>query len=286
MNNDQLQRAKNTLWAEVNRNIARTEDDKPGFVLDENNTPVLRELAHHMVKGPCQWLDQGCGIAIVGPVGTFKTEMMKAYGRTLIRGGGEGFQEVSALVLEKLYSRSSKDESSNGGAKVVLKYGELPRDLCIHDIGEEPQGQHFGAPCDVIGEIISMRYVLWKERGVLTHITTNIIDEDGLNAKYDPRIVRRMLEMMRWMPLGGPDRSAGAKPVNRKDRELFAAEPPMPSEEELERSRLVAEEGFRRVRETLKRAKEELASPTAMVVVPKPQWGLPAPVEQPQKVAP
>jgi hypothetical protein len=251
MNEDQLKRAKDTLWAEVNRNIARTDDDKPGFILDEHNVPVLRELSHHMIEGPCIWLEKGCGIAIAGPVGTFKSEMMAAYCRTIIRGGGEGFQAVSALELEKLYSRSSKDEHQNGGARVILKYGKLEKDLCIHDIGEEPQGQHFGAACDVIGEIISLRYTLWKERGVLTHITTNIVDEDGLRAKYDPRIARRFLEMMRWMPLGGPDRSASAKPVNRKGRELFAPEPPMPTEEEMQRRKEVAEAGLAKVREVI-----------------------------------
>jgi len=254
---DQLKRAKDTLWAEVNRNIPRTEDNKPGFVLDEHNTPVMRELAHHLVDAPCQWLERGCGIAMTGPVGTGKTDIMKALSRTIIRGGGEGFEIVSAIELEKRYSMSSKDENQNGGPKIILKYGNMDRDLCIDDLGEEPKGQHFGNVCDVIGEIISLREKLWKSRGRLTHCTSNIIDEEGLRKKYDPRTASRLLGMMRWVPLGGDDRRPTSKPMVRQS-ELFLPEPPMPTEEEIARNRAAFDEGMRRVKEAAEAARKEL----------------------------
>lgn len=262
----QLDRARNTLWAEVNRYIRRTvvpadgdvpATTKPGFIIDEHNQPVLRDLANWMVGAPCQWLEPGIGVGLAGPVGTFKTDMMSALSRALVRGGGQGFGSISALTIEKLYSRSSKDENQNGGTKVILKYGRMEEDLCIHDIGEEPIGMHFGVACDVIGEIFSLRNELWKLKGIKTHLTTNIVDDDGLRVKYDPRTARRILEQVRMMPLGGPDRSdLGLRIAMRyQSVELFQDEPAMPSEQEMEEDRARAAIKFKEIRNTIAEAR-------------------------------
>lgn len=260
MSIDNLQRAKNALWSSATRAYPRDpETGKTTYVVDEYNAPVLRELAHYLVGAPCQWLDPRCGITMAGGRGTSKTELINALSATTAAGGGEPFHFVTALELVNLFNRVSRDEHQSGGSRIILHYGNLPKDLIIDDMGEEPEGKHYGDKRDVISEVLSARYNLWKRSGIRTHITTNIVTDEAMLAKYGDRIMDRLLEMNRVLPVEGPSRRGTSQPKVNERPALFEPPPPMPSEEEIEANRLRALEAIQRIKESLAPAKAQIS---------------------------
>jgi hypothetical protein len=67
-------------------------------------------------------------------------------------------------------------------------------EVVIDDLGAERLGVRFGAREDVIAKVIFDRHEIWREKGVMTHFTTNL-DVETLQRRYDDRIMRRLREM-------------------------------------------------------------------------------------------
>lgn len=257
--NDILRAARNTLWAHLKQGYPLDQNGETTFKLDEHNRPVLSELAHWMVDAPCETLVHSCGIGLAGPVGTGKTDIMRALSRACT----DGFQIVSATEIVSHFNRSSRDDRENGGDKVILKWGKLDRDLCIDDLGEERLGQHFGKETDVIAEIIGHRYNLFKHRGIRTHFTTNIIKTDLMEERYGQRTTDRLMEMTRILALTGPSRRGGVQREHYRPP-LFVLPEPEPTPEEQEANRQRVEAQVRRLQEALTpavRAAQEIKSP-------------------------
>lgn len=133
------------------------------------------------------------GIMLCGPVGVGKTSMM---------------QLLKAVVKPeepyKIYScREIAFEFSRKGFEVVQHYGHgsyygypyTPEACCFDDLGLEMIMQHYGVPCNVMGEILLNRYDHFINHGMLTHITTNLTS-DELAARYGARILSRMRQML------------------------------------------------------------------------------------------
>jgi DNA replication protein DnaC len=259
----ELDRAKNALWAQLTRGYpVNPATRRSTYTVDEHNAPVLRELALYMVDAPCQWATKGAGIALAGGVGTGKTDIMRAFSHAITAGGGDGFEVVSCVEIVNLHDRTSRDERENGGSKVILLYGNKQADICFDDLGEEPEGKHFGSKRDVIPEIITLRYKLWKLRGFLTHFTTNVITNEALFDRYGQRTADRILEMARFVPLPGPSRRSSSTPAQHDRPKLFELPPPQPTAEEIEAQRVKDKAQFDRIRSTIAEARMELAAET------------------------
>jgi hypothetical protein len=271
-----LDLAKAALWAQLTKGYPRRPDPmNPGrmrtaYVVDEHNAPVLAELANYLVGAPCRWAQPGAGLLLAGGVGSGKTDIMRALSRTITAGGGDGFEVLSCVELVALHDRTGRDERDTGGARVILQYGNKPADLCLDDLGEEPEGRHFGATRDVVAEVVALRYNLWKRRGFLTHFTTNIVTDEALVKRYGQRTADRVLEMARALPVEGPSRRSAATPVAHERPVLFEVPPPMPTaEEQAERERRSAEQ-WRSIREAVEGAAHELKKGRVVSMTPSP----------------
>jgi len=134
------------------------------------------------------------GILLNGPVGCGKTSLM-----TLI---------TAFFPFEKQYTlKSVRDitfEFEKEGFQVIHRYSNLAfcnspysrtnRSFCFDDLGIEQPIKYFGNECNVMAEILLSRYDLFIQKGVLTHITTNLSASE-LESMYGNRIRSRMREM-------------------------------------------------------------------------------------------
>ena len=225
---DLLQSAKNALWAQLKQGYP-IKDGKTTYQIDEGNAEAIRDLAHWMVNAPCKYLTHECGIILGGPVGTGKTDIMRALSRTVT----EGIRMVSAITIVHQFNKTSRTDNDNGGDKVIEKWGRMDLDLCIDDLGEERTGRHYGAEVDVIAEVIALRYKLWKERGIRTHATTNIVSDEAMLQRYGQRTYDRLMEMCRIVPVTGPSRRGQTSPTAHHRPPLFVLPEPAPTDQEV-----------------------------------------------------
>jgi predicted ATPase len=134
------------------------------------------------------------GILISGPVGCGKTSLM-----TLI---------TAFFPFEKQYTLKSVREITfefeKEGFLVINRYSNLAfcnspysrtnRSFCFDDLGIEQPIKYFGNQSNVMAEILLSRYDLFIQKGILTHITTNLSASE-LESMYGSRVRSRMREM-------------------------------------------------------------------------------------------
>jgi energy-coupling factor transporter ATP-binding protein EcfA2 len=134
------------------------------------------------------------GILLNGPVGCGKTSLM-----TLIK---------AFLPKEKQYTMKSVREITfefeKDGFQVIGRYSKLAfckppfslinRSFCFDDLGTEHPIKYYGNVCNVLAEILLSRYDLFIQKGILTHITTNLSASE-LESLYGSRVRSRLREM-------------------------------------------------------------------------------------------
>lgn len=249
--NERLRSAKNALWRAMHA-VCRT---KPHA--DEHNAPALAAMAYWLIDAPYPGLRPGKAVGLRGPVGTGKTDLMRALGRAMVMGGAKhAITTVNAIRIVKEFSRT-KDENGRdvGGDAVILRYASCGP-LCIDDMGREDPGKHYGKDANVIGDIIALRYERWREDPAkyLTCGTTNLTNE-ALRERYDERALSRLDEMQVFYPLGGPDRRATSSvEVHRGLFEIIEEAPAMSMEEHSKRCDALR----KHVAETVAKAAEAL----------------------------
>lgn len=84
---------------------------------------------------------------------------------------------------------------------------ETPISVCFDDLGCESNIPNYGIPFNTLAEILSIRYELFVEDKMFTHITTNL-NADELEERYGPRLRSRMSEMFNLVAFPGtsPDK--------------------------------------------------------------------------------
>ena len=101
------------------------------------------------------------------------------------------------------------------GYEILEKYsnGNLSHDIrtpkayCFDDLGTETTSKYFGNDCNVMAEILLTRYDLFVEKGIITHLTTNLSATE-IESQYGNRLRSRMREMFN---LFGYEESSGDK---------------------------------------------------------------------------
>tara|TARA_Y100001933_G_scaffold172174_2_gene170352 strand:+ start:51694 stop:52329 length:636 start_codon:yes stop_codon:yes gene_type:complete len=128
-------------------------------------------------------IDLHKGILLSGPVGCGKTSLMKLL-RYLI---------PHKPKYEVIPCRNVVFAFNHVGFKTIEDYGNKKR-FCFDDLGVEPIGKHFGADCNVMGELLLSRYEFHKKSGIVTHATTNLSASE-LEKRYGDRVRSRMREL-------------------------------------------------------------------------------------------
>lgn len=135
------------------------------------------------------------GILLTGPVGCGKTTLM-----TLVN----YFQPQNNRYTVRP-CRDISYEFIKDGYDVIHKYSKqsfirrreehLPRTYCFDDLGTEQSLKYYGNEAtNVMGEILLTRYDLFVNKGMLTHITTNLSAYE-LESAYGSRMRSRMRAM-------------------------------------------------------------------------------------------
>lgn len=125
----------------------------------------------------------GNGLGLFGETGTGKSTLM-AFLNMAAKGGyikGLPFQNVRIYDIMKHFKTEGL---------AVIKRFKLDEDagcnICIDDLGRDNgERKQYGDTINILGEIIQIRYDALKERGLITHFTTNCSPEELQNL-YDP----------------------------------------------------------------------------------------------------
>lgn len=135
-------------------------------------------------------LDLNKGILLTGPVGCGKTSVMH-----LIK------PFLNAKNNYKIKTtREVSFEFAKQGYDALLPYTQLVKNdsrlsgYCFDDLGAEQQISHFGNDCNVMAEILISRYDRFIEKGLITHITTNLSASE-IEKHYGNRLRSRMRTM-------------------------------------------------------------------------------------------
>ncbi|MGC4128512.1 MAG: RteC domain-containing protein [Bergeyella sp.] len=107
-------------------------------------------------------------------------------------------------LTELLYALQTEGVFNNGSP---YNNQQKPKYLCFDDLGTETSSKYFGNDCNVMAEILLTRYDLFKEKGILTHITTNLSATE-IESQYGNRLRSRMREMFN---LFGYEETSGDK---------------------------------------------------------------------------
>jgi len=116
-------------------------------------------------------------------------------------GWGDGFTiapyKVSDIVPAQKMEDTYRDHGDEGLIRWLAKQDDKKnRELVIDDFGNEEFGaKHFGNPKNVLEFIMNDRHKLWYDRGVKTHLTTNITSGEEIERKYGKRLRSRLREM-------------------------------------------------------------------------------------------
>jgi len=157
------------------------------FMIREEDRDILLKLCSYIVCDfdSCRKLkiDPKKGIMLSGPVGCGKTSIMKLV-RHIV---------PHKKTYEVIPARNITFAFNHIGYKIVEDYGDSGC-YCFDDLGVEPLGRHFGADCNVIGEILISRFDLFQASGIPTHITTNLNAKE-LEERYGQRVRSRMRQM-------------------------------------------------------------------------------------------
>ena len=134
------------------------------------------------------------GILLTGPVGCGKTSLM-----TLVKFFFPKEKQYTVKSVREITFEFEKD-----GFQVIGRYSKLAfcnppfslinRSFCFDDLGTEHPIKYYGNVCNVLAEILLSRYDLFIQKGILTHITTNLSASE-LESMYGSRVRSRLREM-------------------------------------------------------------------------------------------
>ena len=184
--------------------IAKKYEWENDFIIPPRLKNLYWKLALYFSNDPRMY-DHGLspkrGILIFGNVGSGKTSALEAFENNPF----QPFKLVSCGEVVGEYNtdgqRAIDKYSSNQYNEYKSQYfGHHQFGYAFDDLGTEDPGDHFKKIENVFAKIIFNRYSNPSTRGPLTHLTTNITDEDIFN-KYGLRIQSRLGEFFNFILL-------------------------------------------------------------------------------------
>ena len=137
-------------------------------------------------------IDLNKGILLSGPIGCGKTTLFKLMQNFPTKRKGFGIISTRQVVSEFMQSGYEiLEKYSNGNLSHDIR---TPKAYCFDDLGTETTSKYFGNDCNVMAEILLTRYDLFVEKGIITHLTTNLSATE-IESQYGNRLRSRMREM-------------------------------------------------------------------------------------------
>lgn len=164
------------------------------FTIYDEDKPTILKLLIYAIKDEKTakelGLDLNKGILLSGPIGCGKTSIMH-----LIK----PFFNAKHNYKIKTTREIAFEFSKNGfeALQPYIQEGNPTNRLagyCFDDLGAEPIMKYFGNECNVMSEILSVRYERFMENKMITHITTNLSATEIENL-YGSHLRSRMREM-------------------------------------------------------------------------------------------
>ena len=152
------------------------------------NKIILKKLMMYAIQDQenCKKyaIDPNKGILLVGTIGCGKTSLMQLFNLLT-------YEHIKYNVKP---TRAIAGEYLQNGYETILKYGNTDKIYCFDDLGIEQNMKHFGNESNVMAEILLSRYDLLRNRGIITHATTNL-NANELEKLYGNRVRSRLREM-------------------------------------------------------------------------------------------
>jgi predicted ATPase len=165
------------------------------FQLHQEDRQILCRLICYMLQDETSAIHLNInlqkGVLLTGPVGCGKTTLMNLL---------KFFQQPDDRYILKS-CRDVSFEFIQEGYETIHKYSHKsfnnhqPKAYCFDDLGTENNLKYYGNECNVMAEILLSRYDQYINRGLITHLTTNLSASE-IETIYGNRIRSRLREMM------------------------------------------------------------------------------------------
>ncbi len=166
------------------------------FRIEDMDRPVVVKLLayflHDAAVATVEGVDLHKGILLTGPIGCGKTSLMnltRNLAADLYRP-----QMISCRDISFEFGKIGYDVIARYSRNAFFPYSSIPRVHCFDDLGLEQQINFWGNNCNVMGEILLSRYDLLISNKMLTHVTTNLNNQE-LEDVYGNRLRSRMRAM-------------------------------------------------------------------------------------------
>ena len=168
----------------------------PGFLILEEDKPAILKLLCWFLKDEAmaehEDLDLERGLLLTGPVGCGKTAIMHIMRRLCDPSRRFLLRPCSQVSVE--FAQEGYDVICRYTSRSFCIYSKQPRAVCFDDLGAEDGVPYFGATCNPMVQILSIRYDLFIDHGMITHATTNL-NSSEMERRYGNRIRSRMRQM-------------------------------------------------------------------------------------------
>lgn len=136
--------------------------------------------------------DLNKGIMLSGPIGCGKTTLFRLMRH--LPSCRKNFAMVSTRQVVSEFMQSGYHILEDYSRGSIYNEQRIPKNYCFDDLGTEATSKYYGNDCNVMAEILLTRYDLFKEKGLITHLTTNLTASE-IEAIYGNRLRSRMREM-------------------------------------------------------------------------------------------
>jgi AAA+ superfamily predicted ATPase len=180
----------------------------PEFKLTNENTELYEQVLRYFLRDETCGLALSKGLILEGSPGTGKTTVMRIMARMtglfhvvpcrdIVR---DALADKDATGAIDKYTRQSFCMVEVIG---IGSIGFHPRQYCFDDLGLEPEESAlYGNKFQIMREILLDRYDLAKQKGMITHATTNLTPSQ-IEEKYDARVRDRFREMFNLIKVYG-----------------------------------------------------------------------------------
>lgn len=179
-----------------------------GFIVDETNKQIIWDLCRYFAGDPTSKFSLRKGIMLYGPVGCYKTSLMKFFRHNQ----SNSFCLFPVNDISAEFSKSGHDVINRyknliPSSDVYQTFGQTEIGVCFDDFGTEVDKKHYGNEANVMAEIILCRHTNHHKLFGKTHITTNLTAAD-IEERYGIRVKSRLREMVTLVafPDNSPDR--------------------------------------------------------------------------------